>query len=448
MNHSLNGWLRFIDECIRGGNAKTARAELLKLDLAHLPRELAATVAALARRAALSEMAVQLLHPRLRPPSGNGQATHAEKAEYAAALTYLGGSDEALGLLADIDPAANPQVLLYQSFALFAQWKYKPAIPLLTKYLEAKGVDSYQKLVGQLNLAAALAYERIYSRADTLLEELLEQTSGLRFNYLRSSALAIAAENKIRQDDLITAQKLIFESRAMNGNAANLQNLLTRKWRCILELKRTGLSPANRAELGEIRSAARQISNWETLRDCDLMEARFSGSTSLADRVYFGTPFAAYRERVLLEFGRNYSAPSHYLWSSQKPSPGPCPLLDLESGEISAEGKPTTFAPFTKLAPDSPAHRLLTILISDFYAPFRLAKLSFLFRPENFFHPTQSEKWVQEGVQALSTWLVQSRLPAAVRAEGGFYRLAVKGAFMIRLPHPESKATSLRRHAS
>src|ERR1041385_7234845 len=110
----LRDLVQKIDEFIRLGQVTHARAELRHFRQRKIPRALALSVAALARRAALPEVAIRILHPIVRPPNPSAlPASDMEKAEYAAALTYIGASDEALGLLQRLDGEKVPAVRLY-----------------------------------------------------------------------------------------------------------------------------------------------------------------------------------------------------------------------------------------------------------------------------------------------------------------------------------------------
>ena len=188
MRIALRELVQKVDGAIRAGELDLARSELRHVQSRKVPRALALQVAALA--AGRADIAIRILHPVVRPSNPSAQpASDLEKAEYAAALTYIGASDEALDLLSHLDSKEQPQVLLYHSFALFAQWDYRSAIPLLSGYIASPQLTDYQRLVGKVNLAAALINQNEHAAADRTIADILQATEEGNLQLLHGNAL-------------------------------------------------------------------------------------------------------------------------------------------------------------------------------------------------------------------------------------------------------------------
>ena len=202
-----------IHELIRRGHGAEARTALRQLISRKVPRPLLAQVAALLRRADLPWLALRLLNPIVRPTGkAAGFATEKEKAEYAAALAVIGASKEALELLRSIDAKEVPERLLYEAFALMAQWDYQATVPLLTRYVGVSSLTNYQRLVGKVNLAAALVHERQHLKADYLLKQLLFDTSLRRLSLMHGIALEQAAQSCIYQKNWSGAARFLQQA--------------------------------------------------------------------------------------------------------------------------------------------------------------------------------------------------------------------------------------------
>jgi hypothetical protein len=158
-----------LESLVRSGESAKARRILRELRLDRLTRAEKLQAANLARRSGLPELSIKLLNRVMRPRSGASDASARERAEYAAALSRIGATSEALGILESLKGSDHPEVPLFHAFALISQWDYRGAIPLLRRHERAAQTD-YQRLIGRVNLVAALVFERQSREARELLE--------------------------------------------------------------------------------------------------------------------------------------------------------------------------------------------------------------------------------------------------------------------------------------
>lgn len=412
-----------LDTHIRRGEGHAAKSELRRLVENKVPREFAATFAALAWRAGLPTIGLRVLNPVVRPNRRNPQAASREElAEYAICLTRVGAQEEALGILEGLD---IPQALFYRAGTLMALWRYEDARPLLTQYLKKPGLNVYQRLVGKLNLAASLIFLRENRKARDFLRELVYETSMRRLDLLHGNALELSAQNCLLLGANKEADKFLTKAeKFLAGNEA-LDGFWVKKWRAILEFQqRAGKGTAELRKLLAVRRSAEEQGQWETTRAIDEWIATELKKEPLLWRLYFGTPHAGFRDRLLSDFGETRSRPETYLWS---PGGGAKPrmTLDLLTGKVEG-GK-------GELRVGDSLHRLALVLASDFYRPFRVASLYSKLFPGEFYNPLSSPARVYQAVKLFRLWARDHGLPLEIREASGLYRFEATGPFGIRL---------------
>lgn len=395
-------------------------------------------MAGLARRAGLHLLALKLLGPSVR---GTGRkavsASDEEKAEYAASLTYVGATEEALTLLKHVNSDRVPQALLFECFAHFAQWDYRAAIPLLTKYVASSKLDPYQVLVGKVNLAAALIQQKEYAEAQPLLAELRSATRGPGFAHLHGNVLELSAQNSIFTGDFATAAGHLRAARDSLEGAVGLSEFFVRKWEAfVFSAQNRGKAEAF-TKLHVIRREAMSL-HWETVRDCDRLEAVETKNESLLWHLYFGTPFEKFRERLLLDFGMPVEIAQTYLWrlNGEEGESSPS-VLDVMTGEWNGRE--------TGLKTGQVVHRLLQALTMDFYRPLRLAVAHHFLYPSEFFNPVSSVHQIHQALRRFRSYLRENDIPLDVEEQDNYYRLILTTPVALRVPHPGKSEDKFQR---
>jgi hypothetical protein len=423
-NLNLNEEIETINDFIRAGLGHRARRALRQVAGRKIPREKVREVANLARRANLLGLALRLLNPVVRPTGKALRvATDAEKAEYAASLTYVGASEEALTILRGINPRTVPDALLFQAFALFSQWDYAGAIPLLNAYLQTPGLGAYALLVGKLNLLAALVDERRHVEAENVSKEILQETEGKGFDFVRGSAWELAAQHYLFQRQWEKTEECLRQAEAILQESESLERFYVTKWTAILHFLRSGASPIALRRLEQVQEQARRLQHWETVRDCDRVIATSCQDSSLLTHVYFGTPYASLRRHLLDEYGQTVALPSSYVWQLDARR-----AADVTLDAFLGEGPK-----HRRLKSGQLLHRLLKTLTSDFYRPVRVASAHFQLYPDDYFNPVSSPARVHEAVRRLRHWFQNERMPLTIDELGGFYRLRALGPCAVRV---------------
>lgn len=414
-----------IDRSIREGHSKEAQKEILLLTSRKVPRDLVVPVAALARRCGLPAVGIRLLNPIVRPhPKAPMVATPEETAEYAECLTKIGASDEATRLLADLDPAKFPQVLLFRASALISQWSYAESIPLLQRYVKLPQLDPYSRQVGKVNLAAALVYERKFPKATMLLRELIYESSLRHWGLLLGNALELGAQNFVLQRKWPDAQKCLAKAESLLKDSDSLDEFFVRKWKAIVHFEKATAKKKPLGLLVEVRDEAKARGHWETMRQCDRFLSLATDDEGLLLHLYFGTPYESYRKRLLQDFGSRVKIPAAYVWRIKGLA---VPLLpDLLGGEKGVKVGQLL-------------HRVLSALASDFYRPIRVATLYSRIYPGEYFNPVSSPARVHEGVKRLRQWFKGHRIPLAIEEKAGAYFLQAKAPCGLTVHHWETQ---------
>jgi len=418
-----------LDTWIREGRSRLARRVLeqhfRENGFARLSRPLRLELARIARRAGLPLAAVRLLHSVVRPgPRVLRVATPAEQSEYAASLAQIGADAEALKILDSLDSAGNPEILLFRAFARFPRWDYSAAIPLLERYLAVQN-EPYPRLVGLINLAAALVAIDAAERAIPLLEALIEEASKGGHQLLVGNALLLKAEALVEREQWREAARLLKAAAEHSKEVASLDALYVDKWSAILRLKETGGSKEALLAVDRVRRRAAEARNGETLRDLDFHQAVVTNDGRLFARAYWGTPYPEYRRR-LEKFPLRAQLPQRPSWVSGT-SMRPAEIDFFEGG----------------LKPGQLLWRLSGCLVSDAYRSFRLAAIHAALFPERHFHPLHSPNVVHQAVRRLRQHLAAQNTPLSLREESGSYRLFCRRSARLFLPR-DSSATPAR----
>ncbi len=409
--------ISLVDRQVREGAHLAAAKAFEKLLLEDPPRSHRVELSALARRLGRSQIALGLLRPYVRPSERSQVvATDAERAEYAGALIRIGMLAEAHQLLDLVNPSEYPRSLLFRAFAHVSRWEFAQSELPLRQLLAFPEADPYDKLVAEINLAASLNFNRKDAELEFLLAQLADRTRASKNWFIYSTALEFLADLRISQDRWGEASRYLQEAEALLRSSDTIDALLLRKQRARLELKRDldrGL-----VLLQSIRKEALARRHWETLRDCDYYEVLATGNQLLAIHLYFGSPYFAYRERLLRCFPEDLRLPEVYPWvlgSGPKSA-----TIDLRAGK----GKGTS----ELLKEGQIPLRLFRSLAEDFYRPKTLHELHEKLYAGRRFFPPSSRDLIYQALSRLRRFFLQNRIPIRIVEIMGQYRLdAIKG---------------------
>ena len=424
--------LSSLEEKIRLGRGGEVRQALTRIGRKRvkIPAADLAKVAQLCWRVGLADTGLKILHPVMRPKARQPQSADPwQVAEYAACLIRVGATEEASQIIFEVDPKRVPQAWLYRAFVKIGQWDYDEGIKLLRSYLKTD-LTPYQKLVAQVNLAAALIYERKHEEAKYLLRELTHQTSLRRWNLLLANALELSAANFVYEHKPRQAEPFLEKGEKLLLSHGSLDALFIEKWRGIIRFQRQKDLRSAQSHLEKVRLAAREVGHWETLRDCDRFEVLRTRSQDLFHKIYFGTPYPSYRKHLLHELD----------WKEELPE-----AFDWTLGESGRFGKPLDFLfGATGLKPGQALFRLALELASDFYHPHRVGPLFHRLFPGQFYHPETSRHRVHEVVRRLRHWFGEQKFPLTIQEKNGQYWYDSKKTCSVKVPRDPGQVARWR----
>lgn len=400
----------------RGEGIKAASL-LRKIALKKIPRRLVASYASVARQIGLPEIAIRLLNPIIHPAEGATRGSENERAIYAASLVRIGAPGEALALLKPLRPSENPAVLLYRTHALVATWRYLETIPLMEAYLELVDAPE-QRIIGELNLVAALIHEKRFDAATDGLARLRTETLKQGRKGFHGNSLVLSAQWAIGLKRWVEAARHLDDAQRCLQAKGGLDLFFVEKWRAFLGLAQSPDSHA-RKSVERVREAAGELGHWETVRDCDLALAIGLGDVRKLWHLYFGTPNEAFRKRIFSEFPRPISLPDSYDWfpDGGKAAKGFALLCDSEAA---AKKLGLTDA------------RVLWALASDFYRPQRVASLFAGAYADEFYNPANSPARIHQAIRHLRRALARAGI--RITNAQSSYSLYRQTVCSIRIP--------------
>lgn len=415
--------IKNIDDLIRTGNRESAILALKEIKVSSIPRNHINSLANLARRTGQLNLAWQIIAPVIRPKvTLDKPATDEEKATYAIILLGLGAVPEAIELLQASDQNC-PDVNLAFAFASIHTWDYATAITKLKTYLRAEDLAPYQQMIAKVNLAASYVATGDAKNAYPLLQEILQTTKEQNWFLLQKNALEISAQLAIQQQSWDEAQKFLSQAIDDGEKHFNLDNFFIRKWQAVIRLLKDGANPQALQEIESVSQVAETNKHWETIRDCDYYKAVVTKDQSLALKLYFGTPFASYRKR-LMDRGEGWlSIPNEYSYSFQNET----------SDRVFHLGRGEEVGGAAQIKPGTVLYKLFVALASDFYRPFSVGSLHSLVYPKEHFNPDSSPRRVAFLLQRLRAWFKENDIPLIVKSEKDGFKLQSTGSFTLLL---------------
>lgn len=397
------------DELIRLGKGELVRRDLNKVKPSQVQRSFLVHLAGLARRIGMSNFGAKLLFPYVGLKSDSLVAgSDAEKIEYAACLIELGVLRDAELILGQVDLKSHPEANFSIAQLGFHRWDYDFSIPFLQDYIASSNED-YRRSIGEVNLVAALIMRDRFQEAKRLLNHLKEYLNSKGYDLLLGSCFELEAQVAIGQNDLAMADQAISRSLELLGESKNVAYLFALKWKAILDLIQ---DPNHLKPILSVQKRARLQNVWETVRDCEFQMAKLQKDQDRLERVFYGTPFKEYKNRVLGQC--DFELSRQYLFS--KPGSRPDRVLSLKKACLVG-------SPEITLKAGQVPHRILRTLSSDFYAPFSLGRIYSEVFPEEYYDPFSSPERVFKGIQRLRAWFKKYKLPVKVEHQNGGYRL-------------------------
>ena len=396
-----------VDAQIKAGRIQAAAGHLARVarefTMKRWSHEDRVSFAELCRRSGLFTLGLRTLAPLIRGDAGLlKRAPVRWMTTYAALLTKVGSLDEAIQILS-LQTEADSDIDLYLAYAHLGRWDYKTAGAHLERYLKWPGLGDYQRMVGMVNLAAAQVKNLEFGPASELLGIIRQECHARNWKLLSRNSMEISAELAIEVGDLNSAEQFIggIESETMGDR----YDLFVALQRSRLVLLRFGPNAKTLGALAEVRKTALGMDQWEPVRIIDSVVADRTENQGLADRVFFGTPYPSFRERLLERLSSWYCPSEHFIWTPGD-EPRSARRLDVARGR-EADGPAAMKA-------GQANHRLLVALTADFYRPASIGALHSQIFPTQYFNPMTAPQRVANVVNRLRTWCMAGDLDVQI----------------------------------
>ncbi len=425
-----------IEASVVSGHHQEGRRILDEINPKTVPREWACRYADLANRVHHSLFALKTLHRFINPslPNHEAAATDAEKMAYGYALCILGATDEALEILNSANSKVLPDVSFMKALTYFRKWNYAQSIPLLKNFLNSKGTNSYMRLVGQVNLVAALIITGQFDEALNWIDKVQRSCVEGSYSLLLGNSFELKAQIFFFQKKYEEASQCLEQAHDLLKGQQGLYLLFVEKWKSICELVKNH-SEANLKSLHELRLKAAKLEDFETVRECDLFESIAMQNENLLRKVIMGTPSEHYRERARELFGKKMIPLGEFEWVLNSHLPGEEVFFDpgKKNGDEDA-------------LYDQP--RLLSLfqaLTMDFYRPSHLGGLFKAVYPEEKFNPYTSPDRVLQLLKRLDRWLQARQIPLRVEFKKSQFSLTSTAPVRIRILRGQTISSQLGR---
>jgi tetratricopeptide (TPR) repeat protein len=337
---------------------------------------------------------------------------------YAYSLCLLGANHEALQLLSSVDAKKNPEAYFLTALTYFRQWKYQQSLPLLKNFTASAAVEKYRKIVGQVNLAAALIITGQYEEALHYLEQIQTVCETNNYSLLLGNSFELRAQALIFLKQFDQALISLDRARALLRAEKGLFLLFVEKWALICRAYQNP-TPEILESLKQLKQKASRLEDFETVRECDLFEAVFLRDATLLRKVIMGTPSESYRNRARSLFGESLKPLGHFEWV-------------LESDEAVVESGALVFNPYEKQKDGSALYEkpqllsLFEALTKDFYKPSHLGGLFRVVYPEEKFNPFTSPNRVIRLMKRLDQWFRANDVGLVVEFKKSQFQLKVQ----------------------
>lgn len=405
-------WISELDELdarIKGGRIADVQSALREIEVPALPENLRHRFANLCRRVGLAPLGLRALSENvLLDGELRREASPQDLLEYGVGLQRVGAVREAMGILGGIDAGAFPEADLYLAFGAMVSWDYEAALGWIDSFLARtrdNPGDPYRRLVARLNRLECLLITGRHEDLESSSAELEAELRAQGHTLLLGNAYEIQAQSRVAEGQFDEALAALDAARALIPESNSADSLFISKWRAIARARRDNSIDA----IQEARAEALQLGHWETLRDLDSQALRIAPTQELACWVYFGTPFASYRRNL----ERNLQwAPPAATWVT----------TDVIMSRPAAEGADIVLEDIGD-GRAGLAHRLILLLASDFYRPFRGGEIFARIFPDERFNPQTSMNRVHQQIGEARQLITGLKWPFRIDEDGGRYSL-------------------------
>lgn len=406
-------YLQKIDSLIKAGKHGEAISSLVKVRAKNkASRRYWAELANIYYRLGQPLKAVNLLHKVIRPSQGKeSDASLQESIHYAKSLLYLGIKEEPKTILTQLEKQYDRNISISKALGHLhiATWDYHLALNHFQTALELESTP-YSKLILKLNIISCYLYLNEFDLAKKSIEECSELSPDewpYALFYLQELKLILyySLEDWESFNHVYSSCEQLYPEMLT-------KSFTMRKWYASAK----AFQSHNVEHLEAIYQEAKDRNHGEILRDLDFQKCKIQPSQELFQKLYWGTPFQMYRKN-LTQSHQQYSLPNEYAHGNRDSNES----LHLENCQWNNR---------SLFKPGQAPHRLLQVLLNDFYAPKSIPSLFEGVYPHEFFNPDTCPGKMYQLLNRLRTKLKAFDCPIDINEKSGRYWLSFDSSSM------------------
>lgn len=379
-----------------------AKRLLISIPPSDIPKDLRFEFAQIARRLGMNKFAVKVLWPNIYEEK---RPLDRDVLEFASTIRGLGLVNQSLKLLGQLPE--QPLKSLYKAYGYISRWEYETAISHLQKYLNYPNLSEKQIVLAKLNLASAYVSTLKFDLALNSINE-IEDICRSSYVHLYLNCQELKGQIYLHIKDFAKAHEVLNYAKEKSQSETGNTSLFIRKWHLLADCYE-GKCAIDGDQVVEFKNTIRQAKHWETLRDFDLNLAFAFKNYSLLNQVYFGTPYGDYKEKIKL--------------MSNHPMPNQLLVLDKRNKDQLVKNFDPRFFSSVALPEGKLLHRLMMLLLSDFYRPWSVGRIFDSLCPDQIYDPFSSPKKIYRLVEKLKSALELEKIPLHLKSTKQGYRL-------------------------
>ncbi len=414
-----------IENCIQMGHFSKAKKQMLSIALEEIPRSELLRASNLSRRCGMIHRSLKILGPLvLKQVHRDDPATNGEKADYAFSLNRIGLYQEAENLLEPLRKRNHAGAFFFSSLVHFTRWDYAPAYAFLKEFIGRQEVPEYRRMVGLSNLVSACIYLKKFEEAQRYLDQVLDYAFSEERKLLINLGTEQQAEIFVLTGRFDRASDLLARASKQSKDSGHLLNLWIAKWQAVMTAKSVQDSRGKEA-LERVFLQARSQEEWETCRDVHYHFVSNYQDQNLFNRVYFGTPFGSFKQR--LEELPLYNLPEEFSFHIG-PKEMNSTLIDFSQKKVrkkaSSQSVKLTEAEWS----------LLASLASDSYKPIKVGELFGEIIKDEYYDPFTSPNRIHQCVFRFNEKVESADLGFKVLGSASGYRLFAEKPVRLIVP--------------
>ena len=292
-----------LEAYIRNGQIKEASEILSGIKINQIPVNELYLYAQFSIRVQNYLLALQILSKNMNDHrDGIKQISTEEMETYITALIKLGLFKNSKNLLQELNPTKNPRYHDLEARIAMAQWDYEVALKHCNKYLDTIRKDSYQHLVGKLNLAASLVGVESFEEAIESLIEIEKEAKSQNYKLILGNSYELLAQAHIKIGKYVEARDHLNSCMKVFGNEESIWSFYVKKWDFFMETYNDRDPKVLMTQGRLLLNEATQKSYYEDVREIERHLALCLGDDERLLRVYTGTPYTAYRKKLISKY--------------------------------------------------------------------------------------------------------------------------------------------------